>query len=29
MSSKLLFGLAGVLALVSFVAVRGEVRRAE
>jgi Flp pilus assembly protein CpaB len=29
MSSKLLFGLAGVLAFVSFVAVRGEVTRAE
>jgi len=28
-SSKVLFGLAGVLALVSFVAVRGEVARAE
>ncbi len=29
MSSKVLFGLAGVLALVSFIAVRGEVARAE
>jgi len=29
MSSKVLFGLAGVLALVSFMAVRGEVARAE
>ena len=29
MSSKVLFGLAGVLALVSFIAMRGEVARAE
>jgi len=28
MSSKVLFGLAGMLALVSFLAVRGEVARA-